>query len=463
METILLGQKKIFDNPQYTSYLVEDDSVLSINEGVAFGKKCGETILRITDEASDKSRSISICVKQANTYQVSIPEYDLSKQYQSIIEKSPHTSRQYLGQPDLTQTKTGRLIIAYPIGHGKGPIVMKISDDQGKTWQEKFDIPKSWEDSQETPTIHTLQKSDGQEIIIMISACPGVWGNYTTGWNTSISIDNGDTWSEYKHWHSILPNGEKNFCIVAMASLIQLKDKNGKWIDEWLGVYQDNEFINYKTHLTFDESGEECWSDPEPYLNDYRQLEKEYQICEVGMIRNNQQIIGFCRSQSHRHLSTYIISKDEGNTWSKPKFLPAYLAGERHKPFFDPITGILLVSFREIRYDLNGTGFIEDEEDWKAGNWMLWAGNISDAIKNKNSGFRICLGKDFSPNVNGGDTGYAGAATFKDGKIVLVSYGHWDESFSKNWEGDVRTDLCYIQQVSFKLEELMNDFYSKDY
>ena len=42
-----------------------------------------------------------------------------------------------------------------------------------------------------------------------------------------------------------------------MASLIQLKDKNGNNIQKWMGVYHDVNYVNYKTYLTFDESGNE--------------------------------------------------------------------------------------------------------------------------------------------------------------------------------------------------------------
>lgn len=54
-------------------------------------------------------------------------------------------------------------------------------------------------------------------------------------------------------------DGTTNYTIVAMASLIQLKDKNGNNIQKWMGVYHDVNYVNYKTYLTFDESGNEQW------------------------------------------------------------------------------------------------------------------------------------------------------------------------------------------------------------
>lgn len=62
--------------------------------------------------------------------------YQLSEDNLSDIEKAPNTDRQYLGQPDMVRTKSGRLITAYPKGHGKGPLIMQISDEMGKHGQK---------------------------------------------------------------------------------------------------------------------------------------------------------------------------------------------------------------------------------------------------------------------------------------------------------------------------------------
>ena len=108
-----------------------------------------------------------------------------------------------------------------------------------------------------------------------------------------------------------------------MASLVQLKDENGKDIQKWMGVYHDANYVNYKTYLTFDENGKEQWSEPEPYLSAYRTTESKYQMCEIGMFRSpdGKRIVGLARSQSHKHKSLIFYSDDEGETWSKPEEL----------------------------------------------------------------------------------------------------------------------------------------------
>ena len=109
----------------------------------------------------------------------------------------------------------------------------------------------------------------GQERLMLITACPG-WGTdsagHQTGWNVSYSDDNGDTWTEYEHFWSTFSNGSVNQVIVAMASLVQLKDENGNYIEKWMGVYHNYDYVNYKTYLTFNEDGSMNWTEPVPYL-----------------------------------------------------------------------------------------------------------------------------------------------------------------------------------------------------
>ena len=132
-----------------------------------------------------------------------------------------------------------------------------------------------------------------------------------------------------------------------------------------MGVYHSYNYVNFKTYLTFDENGDEQWTDPVPYLNEYRSIESTYQMCEIGMFRSpdGKRIVGLARSQSHNNPATLIYSDDEGETWSEPMDLPGSLAGERHKASYDPISGRLVITFREIKYDLNGNNKFDGYND----------------------------------------------------------------------------------------------------
>ncbi len=449
-----------------------DPKIASVDaDGVVTAHKRGEVKIKVENKASGYVEYVTITVKKELTLQNTLTNYDLDEKYTKDIEKSPFNgegpNHQYLGQPDMIRTRTGRLITAYPVGHGHGPLVMQISDDNGETWTEKKDIPSSWSGSQETPTLYTLNMKDGSERLMMITACPG-WGTDNDGnkhgWNTSYSDDNGKTWSEYTHWYSTFNNGKENPVVVGMASLVQLKDEKGNFIQKWMGVYHEQTgFVNYKTYLTFDEEGNEQWSEPVPYLKEHREIEARNQMCEIGMFRSpdGKRIIGLARSQSHNNLSTLIYSDDEGETWSEPMEMEGSLAGERHKAAYDPISGRLLITFREIRYDLNGNNKFDGNPDWRAGNWVAWIGTYEDLMEQNKGEYRITLGKDYSQNAKGGDTGYAGVVVLEDGTFILDSYGHWDEEFSKSWKDhgsyNVKTDLCYIKQAKFKLSDIENE------
>ena len=458
-DTFQIRATVVSGNPDKSvTYTSANPAIATVSStGLVTGVGRGETVITVTNPATGMSAELTVKVSKTVNVRNVLPRYVMPEQYLSTIERAPGTNRQYLGQPDMIRTQTGRLITAYPIGHGKGPLVMRTSDDGGVTWTEKTDLPASWAGSQETPTLYTVTVN-GAERLILITACPG-WGTDSAGnqygFNVSYSDDDGNTWSEYQHFYSKFSDGDVNDCIVAMASLVQLKDENGNFIEKWMGVFHNYDYVNYKTYLTFDASGNMHWSEPVPFLREHRSIESSHQMCEIGMFRSpdGRRIIGLARSQSHMHLSTMIWSDDEGETWSEPVELPGSLAGERHKAQYDPESGKLLITFREIQYDRNGDGHLTSG-DWYCGDWGLWVGTYEDLMTLNDGEYCVTIDEDFTQNTYSGDTGYAGFVLLPDGTFVMNSYGHWDEAFSKSWTGGVTTDLCYIRQARFKLAEL---------
>ena len=459
-ETYTITTDLISDEEDQTiTFSSSAGEIASVDEnGVVTAHKKGTAIITVENKAGGYKEEVSVAVTKPLVIQYTIPQYELPEENLSDIEKKPGTDRQYLGQPDMIMLKDNKtLYTAYPVGHGCGPLVMKVSTDAGETWTEKTDIPASWAGSLETPTMYRLDMTDGTTKLIMITGRPYWHGNTVGGWQTSISEDDGKTWSEYKTFQQTLPDGRQNYSIVAMASLIQLKDEDGNDIDKWMGVYHDTSYVNYKTYLTFDEEGNEQWSAPEPYLTDYRSMESTYQICEVGMFRSpdGKRIMALARSQSHNHKSVMFYSDDEGETWSRPEEMQGALQGERHKAVYDPISGRLVVTFREIILDYNQNGVIENN-DWMAGDWIAWVGTYEDLLEQNEGQYRILLEEDWANNAKSGDTGYAGIVVQPDGTFIMDSYGHWDKDFSLSWSGGVTTDLCYIKQAKFKLGEVDN-------
>ena len=157
------------------------------------------------------------------------------------------------------------------------------------------------------------QPGDGTERIMMITACPG-WGTDSAGnrygWNTSYSDDNGETWTEYRH-RQFDPAGTydnaNNDAIVAMASLVQLKDSDGNDIQKWMGVYHNYAYVNFRTYLTFDENGDEQWSESEPYLAQWRSIESA-----VPDVRGRH--VPFSRRQADHRSGAQPVAQQPGDT-----------------------------------------------------------------------------------------------------------------------------------------------------
>lgn len=392
-----------------------------------------------------------------------IPELDLSVKPEKLDSKYDYlyelttvdASKKYMAHPDSVLLKNGNILTMYPAGHGKGAVLNKISTDGGLTWSESVEnTPKSWVDSQETPTVYRLQFTDGKtaDKLIMISANPK-WKDAETdgGFNCSVSTDEGQSWTEFETFYDV--NSDNSVIpIVAMASLTQLKE-NGKFVDKWMGFFHDADFYNYKTILTFDEQGKPQWSVPEKYFAQHRDIEEKSNMCEVECIRSEQgmgdELCLISRSNSKKMNSLVSFSRDEGVTWSEPVELPAALNGERHKAEWTK-DGRLFITFRSIergsKAEQNApggttSGFISE-------GWCAWVGTYDD-LKNGTEGqYRIKLAHIYQKGQKqpeycaGADTGYCGNVVLDDGTIVTSSYGKFSTDEKINFGTDYRTYIC---------------------
>ncbi len=375
-----------------------------------------------------------------------------------------HTA--YLGHPDSVLLKNGDILTFYPKGHGKGAIISKISDNNGSSYDKTIENPpKSWEKSLETPTVYRLQFKNGDEKLILVSA-NSKWPGMTTpgGFNSSISLDEGKTWTEFKRvWDKksempLIP-------IVAMASLTQLKE-NGEFVDKWMGIFHDRKFINYKSILTFDENGDYHWSKPVPYLKKYRKYETYAGICEVECIRSEggkgDELCLLARSQKKRNTSLLFFSKDEGETWSKPIEAPITLNGERHKAEYTK-DGRLFITFRSIERNPEMVDKMHADggmKTWYSEGWIAWVGTYDD-LKTGNEGqYRIKIAHTYLDHQNkpslsaNADTGYCGNVVLDDGSIVTASYGIFSPEEKK--DGKYDTDKGKQKRKTFIVSKRIN-------
>jgi len=324
---------------------------------------------------------------------------------------------QYLGHPTTVVLEDGLTVLCvYPKGHGKGPIQLKRSTDGGRTWGPRLPVPENWATSLETPTLHRVVDAQGHRRLIVWS---GLWPA-----RLSVSEDNGSTWSPLKavgDWGGI----------VVMGSVEPVRHRNGHYLawfhDDGRYISQDAKASNpvvFRLYQTRSEDGGLTWSRPRVLWSD-----SESHLCEPGAIRSpdGNTLVLLLRENRRKRNSQFIVSTDEGATWSTPKELPRSLTGDRHTAKYAR-DGRLVISFRDAA-----------KESPTAGDWVAWVGQFSDLLQGREGLCRVRLGD----NQHAWDCAYPGVEVLGDGTILATTYGHWDAGKPP-----------YIISVRFTLEEL---------
>jgi len=346
----------------------------------------------------------------------SIPLIDLAGQTkrQVVVDRE---AGQYLGHPTTVLLEDGRtIVVVYPKGHGRGPIVMKRSADGGLTWSERLPVPENWATSLETPTIHRVVGPDGTKRLILFS------GLYPA--RMSVSADDGRTWTP------LAPVGEWGG-VVVMSSVVELRTGRGHYLAMF---HDDGRFIKaggkaaepplFTLYKTFSKDGGLTWSVPEPVF-----AASEIHLCEPGVIRSpdGRQLAALLRENSRTRNSFVVFSEDEGKSWSAPRELLGSLTGDRHVGKYGP-DGRLLVSFRDMAH-----------ESPTRGDWVAWVGTYEDLVRGREGQYRVRL----MDNTKDGDCAYPGVEVLPNGTFVLTTYGHWTAG-----------EQPYIVSVRLKLAEL---------
>lgn len=351
---------------------------------------------------------------------ITIPRLDLASQTQRqfLVDRE---EKQYLGHPTTVLLDDGRTILCvYPKGHGRGAIVYKRSEDGGKTWSNRLETPDNWTTSLEVPTLHRTVDAAGKKRIIMFS------GLYPA--RMAVSEDEGKTWSRLEKlgdWGGI----------VVMGDVVALKTGPGHYMamfhDDGRFFAPDNRAakpIVFTLYKTLSQDGGLTWSFPEAVLEG-----SDMHLCEPGIVRSpdGSELAVLLRENARRANSQIIFSRDEGETWTKPRPLPSALNGDRHTLRYTK-DGRLFVSFRDTKQ-------APAEATDTNGDWVAWVGTYEDLKKGRQGQYRIRL----MDNKNTWDCAYPGVVVLPDDTVVTTTYGHWAEKESP-----------YIMTVRLKLSEL---------
>ena len=406
---------------------------------------------------------------------------------QVIVGDKSTTGLDYVAHPDSVLLDNGDIITAFSLGHGKGGTAMRISHDRGLRW-EVMDLPDSFANNQETPTIYKLDFTDGTQKLVLISGRPS-WpteGNLGEGWDASVSTSldpdggcDGLVWSEMENFYG--PNAdraeyvkeagaEKFDAVVAMSALVQLKE-NGEFVDKWMGLYHDDRtFTVYKTILTFNEGGQMEWSEPVRLLGqngEWREYEEAKSLfglivsgngfCETEIIRSpdGNELAALFRVNAKSNYSYVTFSTDEGETWSEPQTMSQELTGERHKAEYDPVTGKLVITMRNITYTEVPDG--KPSSSWVSRGWVAWIGDYEDLKRGADGkgDMLVKLANTYNSGVSeitefcNADTGYAGLVVYPDGTFVTTGYGYFSPADDPDHGGQ-----SYIISKQFKVQDL---------
>ncbi len=364
---------------------------------------------------------------------VTIPSIDLSGDLdrQVIVDREPG---QYLGHVSTTLLEDGKTIYAvYPKGHGRGPIIMKRSDDGGLSWSDRLPVPDSWATSKETPTLKRVVDAEGNKRIILWS------GLYPI--RLSVSEDDGKSWSELKpvgDWGGITVMGFTESLNSGVGQYMAMFHDDGRFIqggdEEFWGSPAGKSTGFMTLYTTFSEDGGLTWSYPNTIFKDSTIL-----LCEPGAIRSpdGKQLAVLLRENKRVNNSYVIFSEDEGKTWSAPRELPLSLTGDRHKAVYAP-DGRLFISFRIIspKDKVENRPF---ETDWGG-----WVGTYEDISQGNEGQYVVRLKENYNSKGDWEyDTAYPGVEVLPDGTIVATTYGHWEAGADP-----------YILSVRFTLEEI---------
>jgi hypothetical protein len=394
------------------SFVINGKKLIDIESNGRFenwGFSPWRSTMQITSLSISADKLVKAPVPKSRGY--SIPTIDLAGQTfrQTIVDRE---KGQYLGHPTTVLLEDNKTIIAvYPKGHGRGAIVMKKSEDAGKTWSPRLELPASWATSKEVPTIFPTVDKQGKKRLIMFSGLYPIRMAY--------SEDNGATWSQLE------PIGDYGG-IVAMGCMIHMN--NGDYVALF---HDDGRFIKgsgkagkFFVYSVRSSDGGMTWSDPTVIAT-----HEIAHLCEPGFTRSpdGKKIVVFLRENSRRLNSFMIESTDEGDTWSVPQELPASLTGDRHVTKYTA-DGRLFITFRDTTHTSPTKG-----------DWVAWVGTFEDIMLGREGQYRIRV----MDNTKGADCAYPGLELLPDDTLVMTTYGHW-----------TKDETAYIVTVHLKLAEL---------
>ncbi len=339
------------------------------------------------------------------------PSIDLSHEFhrQFVVDAEPG---RYLGHPSTVTTKDDSILVAYPEGHGKGPIRLRRSDDGGRTFSALLETPPSFATSQETPTLFrvTNPKTNAPRLLLFSGLYPI---------RLAISDDLGARFSELE------PIGDFGG-IVAMSSVVETTPGSliAFFHDDGRYLTKTGNKGPFTVYATNSSNAGTTWSEPRAIAS-----APGLDLCEPGAVvsPDGKRIALLLRENSRKHESQIVVSDDAGATFSSPRPLPIWLTGDRHVARYAS-DGRLVLVFRDM-----------EEGSATHGDFVGWVGRFDDLLAGGSGDCKVRL----LDNHHDWDCGYAGLESLRDGTLVATTYGHF-----------LRGAEPFVVSVRFTLPEL---------
>lgn len=321
---------------------------------------------------------------------IAIPTVDISRETDRQRVVAAGTEEVYQGHPTTVLLPDGKTIFCvwtYNHGGACGPLAR--STDGGLTWSGLLPVHPSWTETVNCPAIYRLAAPDGQVRLVVYAMTRE--GEVCR----SFSGDDGATWSPMQ---SCGPTK----VVMPLCTIARLAD------GRHLGMTNarrpnDPDPRSNNVIQSISEDGGLTWGEFR-IACDLPGLKP----CEPCLVRSpdGRQLLCLMRQNTREFNSMWMLSDDEGESWSEARELPAALTGDRHTARQLP-DGRLLVVFRDMA-----------ERSPSRNHFAGWVGTYDDILAGREGQYRIKL----LHNHAGWDTGYPGLELLPDGTLVATTY-----------------------------------------
>ena len=349
----------------------------------------------------------------AQGHEPNLPWADLSAQGHRQVVVAAGTPALYNGHPTTVLLDDGAtMLCAWSKGHGGPAAFIGFSHDGGLTW-DTATAPEEWKGLVNCPSLYALTDKSGNERLFVFAQIESDLTYRMMGY--SVSEDGGRTWSP------VVNLGKP--CIMAFTGIVRLSngDLLGLYHRGWsdmdrapLTVWQA---VSHDGGLTWDESVQvgmaEGRSPCEPCV--FRSPDGKSLVC---VMRENQR----------KGNSLFMVSKDEGRSWSPLRETPWGLTGDRHMVRYLP-DGRIIAVFRDMA-----------PGSPTKGDFVAWVGTCSDIFNGLPGQYKVRLLHSYA----GWDCGYPGLEILPDGVIVAITYIKYRPGAEKH----------SIVSVRFRIEDL---------